>query len=311
LYQARQSADLREKVQGLTQQLREQTALNSQVEDLRRERDRATNALAAAATENAALKKNPNDVLKLRGEVGRLRQENVAIGSTSALSKVTANEESRKMLRDQQKMGMSVIYKGLAQQLKLAPEQADKLNDTLADHIMDNVGRVTLALRDKLTVEQMDAQFAAQEASLQEKLQTLLGQDGVAQYQGYTKNLLSTLTAEQFKGMMTGDDSGKGQKISQLSEAMQTAVQAALANAGLPADYQAVPMLNFRNIASEQESDRSLKLLNDIYQRAMALAGAFLSPEELTKFQQFGAAAVSNNRAALTLNRTMMAPISN
>ena len=32
-------------------------------------------------------------------------------------------------------------------------------------------------------------------------------------------------------------------------------------------------MLNFRNIASEQEGERSLKLLEDIYQRAAGRAG--------------------------------------
>ena len=69
-------------------------------------------------------------------------------------------------------------------------------------------------------------------------------------------------------------------------------------------------MLNFRNIASEQEGDRALKLLEDIYQSAAGRAGSFLSADELAKFQEFRNAAISNNRTALTLNRTMMAPVS-
>lgn len=92
---------------------------------------------------------------------------------------------------------------------------------------------------------------------------------------------------------------------------MQEEVQAALASAGLPADYQTVPMLNFRNIASEQEGERSVKLLDDIYQRVAARGSFFLSAEELAKFHEFKATAISNNRAGLNLNRTMMAPISN
>jgi hypothetical protein len=68
-------------------------------------------------------------------------------------------------------------------------------------------------------------------------------------------------------------------------------------------------MLNFRNIASQEAGDKSLKLLADIYQRATQNA-AFLSPEDLAKFQEFRTAAINNNRTALTLNRTMMAPIS-
>jgi RNA polymerase sigma factor (sigma-70 family) len=311
LYEARQISKLRAKVQTLQSQQAQQTEISNQLEDLRRERDRATNALAAAKAESAELNKNPYEVLKLRGEVGRLRQENASLGSKSGLSKVTANPESRKMLRDQQKMGMSVIYKGLAQQLKLTSEQTDKVNDLLADHIMENVGYVTTALREKLTPEQINGLFAAQEQALQEQMQSLLGQDGLAQYQDYTKNLLGTLTAEQFKGMLTGDDAAKAAKANQVSQAMQQAVQAALASAGLPPDYQTVPILNFRNIASEQEGDLSLKLLEDIYQQAASLAGSFLSSDELSKFQEFKTTAINNNRAALSINRNMMEPIAN
>jgi hypothetical protein len=157
----------------------------------------------------------------------------------------------------------------------------------------------------------MNEIFAAQETVLQEKLQEVLGLDNVAQYQEYTKNLLSTLTAEQFKGMISGTDTVKDEKSKQLNQAMKEEVQTVLASAGLPADYQTVPMLNFRNIASEQEGEKSLKLIEDIYQRVAARANAFLSPEELVKFQEFKTLAINNNRSALTLNRTMMAPISN
>ena len=81
--------------------------------------------------------------------------------------------------------------------------------------------------------------------------------------------------------------------------------------AGLPADYQAVPMLNFANIASEQKAEQSIKLMDAIYQRAAAGAGSFLSPEELGKFQEFRTTAINNSRGALNMNRAMMAPISN
>jgi hypothetical protein len=310
VYAARQISSRRALTQTSELQVEEQAALSNQVEVLKRERDRATNALAALTAENAALKKNPSDVLKLRGEVGRLRQENVSIGSSSALSKVTANPEASKMLRDQQKMGMGRIYKGLAQQLKLSSEQTDKLNDLLADHVMENVNQITTVLRDKLAPEQVNGLFDGQDAALQEKLRAMLGPEGLTQYQDYTRNLLGTLTADQFKSMLSGDDAARAEKAKQLSQALQEEVQAALASAGLPADYQAVPILNFRNIASEQEGDKSLKLLDDIYQRVASRSSSFLSADDLSKFQEFRTTAINNNRAALAMNRTMMAPIS-
>jgi hypothetical protein len=310
IFQGRELANLREQVRTLQQQQSQQTVLSNQVQEVQRERDDARQRLAAFSSPTEPQKKNPNEVLKLRGEVGRLRKENADIGSSSGLSKVTANPEARKMLRNQQRLGMSMIYKGFAEQVKLTSEQTEKLNDLLADNIMENVDHVTKVLRDKPAAEKMNELFAAQEAAFREKLQDVLGQDS-GQYQEYTKNLLSTLTTEQFKGKLSGTDTVKDEKSKQLNQAMKDESLAVLTSAGLPADYQTVPMLNFRNIASEQEGEKSLKLLEDIYQRVAERANAFLSPEELGKFQDFRNLAINNNRSALTLNRTMMAPISN
>jgi len=310
IYEFREAATLRRKVQSLQQEQEQQTTLKDQIRELQRERDAATNRLAALAGENTTLKKNPSEVLRLRGEVGRLRQENASVAASSALNKITANPETRKVMRDQQKMGMTAIYKDLAKRLNLAPDQAEKFNDLLADHIMDNVDQITEALRDKKSDDQINQVFASQEAALQEKLKELIGPEGLAQYQEYTRNLCSTLTSEQFKGMLTGDDPAKQEKTKQLYQAMLEETQTALAGSGLPTDYQTVPMLNFRNIASEAQGEQSLKLLDGIYDRVAARANAFLSPEEQEKFKEFRAAALRNNRSALTMNRTLMAPLS-
>jgi hypothetical protein len=215
------------------------------------------------------------------------------------------------MLRDQQKLGMKAIYKEFANTAKLTPEQTEQLNELLADHIMENVGNVTTVLRDKPGPEQMNALFAAQEAELNDKVQALLGQDGLAQYQDYTRTLLSSLSAQQFKAMLNGDDPEKAAKIKQLRDALQEETQAALVQANLPTDYQVVPILNFRNIASEADGENSLKLIEDIYQRTASRAAAFLTPDELAKFQEFKTLAINNSRTALALNRSVMAPIGN
>lgn len=314
LHQALQASKLRKEVQALRQQNQEhqqvQGALLNQVEVLEQRRDRASNELVDVSRELAAIKKNPTEIHKLRGEVGRLRRENADITSSSPLSKVTANPEAVKLLREQQKMGMGVIYRGFSKDAKLTPEQTQNFNDLLADHIMENVNHVTTALRDKPSSEQMNGVFAAQEAALDEEVRALLGDDGLAEYKDYTRQLLSKLSADQFKGMLTGSATIKEEKANQFSRALQESVQEVLASEGLPKDYQALPILNFRNIASEQEGERALKILDDIYQRASARGNSFLSAEELAKFNEFRSTAIANSRAALALNRSMMSPLS-
>jgi hypothetical protein len=146
---------------------------------------------------------------------------------------------------------------------------------------------------------------------LQQQVETLIGSDAAAQYQDYSKNLLASLSAEQFKAKLSGTDAEKEQKSERLRELLKQQAQSAIAQAGLPDDYQTIPMLNFANIASEQQAEQSLKLLGDIYQRTAAAANSFLSLEEIEKLHEFSTVAISNNRGALAMNRAFMAPISN
>lgn len=310
VYQGLKAAKTTE--QALNQQQQQEQAsaqLSNRVAELEQEL-----AASARQSEGAAAavptQKVPSETLRLRGEVGRLRQENASIASSNAISKVTANPEARKMLRDTQKMAMSMVYGGLAQRANLNAEQKEKLNDILADYIMDNVDKVTTVLRDKPGEAEMNSIFAAEDARLQENVRQLMGDEGLQQFQQYSTELLGNITAEQFKGMMSGAGTEKQTKAKQLSQLIQEESKAVLEAAGLPADFQTIPMLNLRNIASEQEGERSLKLLDDIYKRVSARSADFLTPEDLKKFDEFREAGVKNNRAALMLNRTMMAPIS-
>jgi hypothetical protein len=307
IYAIHQGAQLRGQIRSLEEQ---QAPMTAQIQQLQRERDAATKRAAALTEELVGAKKNPSEVLKLRGEVGALRQEKAIAAGQSALNKLTANPEARKALRDQQKMGMSALYSDLAKRLSLTPDQTGQLNDLLADHVMDSIDLITQALHDKDTRGQIDQLFATQDSALRDQLQALIGADGLAQYQDYTKNLLSTVTAAQFAGSLTGDPATVADKKNQLMQAMQQATQSALAAAGLPADYQTIPMLNFANIASEEEAAQSLPLLDSIYAQVAANAGTFLSADELNKFQEYRTNAIKSSQTTLLMNRNMMAPVS-
>ena len=295
-----------QKVRAENEALRAQAA---QVEQLSAENARLAKLAAQGnATPTPASSNDPSrEMLKLRGEVGRLRTEANA-PKPSPLSAVISDPETRRMIREQQKMGMGMIYKQFGDRLKLPPEQRQKFVDLLADDIMENVDHVGALLRDGKSREEIDQVFTAQEAAMMEKLKAMLGPEEFSQYQDYTRNLGSFLTAEQFKGEMSGDKAAKDEKSKQIYEVMQQETRAVLGELGLSEDFQTLPILNFRNIASEQEAERNLKLMERIYEQAAPRVRSFLSPEEMKKFDEFRALAVANSRAALTMNRRMMAP---
>ena len=74
IYEAHQATRLRSQVQTLR---RQQAPLAEQIRQLQRDRDDATNRVFDLLAENARLTTNPNDseLLKLRGEIARLRRE--------------------------------------------------------------------------------------------------------------------------------------------------------------------------------------------------------------------------------------------
>jgi RNA polymerase sigma factor (sigma-70 family) len=314
IYEGRQAMQLRGQNQTLQQSqatLAEQTRqLQREWEQAQHERAEATNQLAALSDELARLKKNPSEVLRLRGEVGALRQEQTAIASQSAIGKAASDPETRKAIREQGKLLWGRLYSDLAKNLKLTPEQTGQLNDLLADHYMDNVDLSAQAVNVGKTPAEVRQIFSASETAFQGQLQALLGNDALTQYQDYTKNLTSTLTVADFADSLTGDPATVADKKSRLLQAMQQATQSVLAAAGLPADYQTVPLLNYANIASAEQGAQSLQLLDSIFGQTAASASTFLSADELNKFQEFRTNAINSTQVHLVVNQKLTAPIS-
>lgn len=307
VYEGRQAGQLRNENQSLRQRI---SSFEGQIEELRTARD-STRTEMAALKERLTKSNTPptSEVLKLRSQVGVLRQEKTESGSKSALSKITADPETRKAIREQQRMGMSAVYAGLMKQLNLPPETAGQFKDLLADHVMENIELITQSLRDKTSGPELEQAFAIQDSRLHEKLGELLGPDGVSQYKDYSKNLLSDLSVAQFEKNLKGETDVRTTKNQQLTDAVRTEIQSALSAAGLPPDYQTIPTLNLRNIASEEVGEQSVKLIADAFERVGQRAATFLTPEELAKWSEFRQAAIDNNRTALLMNRKLMAPM--
>jgi RNA polymerase sigma factor (sigma-70 family) len=294
--------------------LRQQTARNN---ELTSENQRL--AKLPAAKEPVA-PRPPDDqyreLMRLRGEIGALRRETAQLRAEAAartnapsmLSGLKANPEMWKMIRTQQKAGMSMIYSGLTNRVRLETNQVHELNEMLADFVMDNIDEVTKLIKDGKSVAEMDQVFTAREKAMDAKVKELIGPEGFAEYQDFTRNLASHITAEQFMGTRPGEPAEKEAKKKQLYQLLQEEAKNALTGAGLPSDYQLVPTLNFRNFASEETSERSLQLLDSVYERTSARAGSFLSPEDIEKFGAFRTNAINVNRLGIGMNRKMMSP---
>jgi len=289
---------------------RQQASLAGENEQLRRELDAATNRLAATTREVARLRKNPSELSKLRTEVGTLRQEKAEADTQNSISKALSDPETRKTIREHNKIIASGVYAKLAKNLQLTPEQTAQFNDVLADHVMDNVDLTMQALRDGKSQAEVRQIFLASQTAFEGKVQALLGDDGLKQFQDYTKNLGSTVFVTSFASNLTGDPAAVAEKSRQLLRAMEDATESVLAANGLPANYQTFVAANPGNVASEDEAAYNLQLKDKILAQTAVSASSFLTPDELTKFQQAREEGIKNAQNYILMERKLLTPVS-
>lgn len=307
-FQYQQNTKLREETATLRAELQQMNALKQENQRLARLVETAPDPVERQDLDQY------RELLRLRGEVGALRKSVKEAAAApkpvtdSPLSGITQSPEMWQMMRDQQKMGLSAIYKSFGQQTKLDAPKLEQLGNLLADDVMTNIHHITAMLRDGKSGEEMEAVFAQQEADLDAKVKALLGEEGLNQFKDYNRKLISFLTAEQFKSMLPGDKAARDAAAKQLLQLMEEETQRAISSAGLGHDYQLVPTLNFRNFASEQEAEKNLQLLDSVYAQVQSRSAAFLNPEGVEKFGEFRKMALNNNRVALAVNRQLMAP---
>jgi hypothetical protein len=109
IYEARQASTAQTQVQSLKQQ---QAPLAEQVEQFRRERDDASRQLAALRDEIERVNQSKTELLKLRGEVARLKADSPGLAQLKASN------------TNDQTLSEAVVWKNRANQLKQYLEQS-------------------------------------------------------------------------------------------------------------------------------------------------------------------------------------------
>jgi hypothetical protein len=200
--------------------------------------------------------------------------------------------EMIKALRPTQIATMKMMYAPLVKQLNLSPEQADKFYDTIVDSGIKSVQAMQAG---NLKPDDMKAT----KQSLESDLQTLLGDDGFAQYQNYSKNDMPAQTQLAALRNDFANEPLNDTQQQQLLQAMKSARQSVTANN--PADLsQANPSditANITKAADQQEQ---------INQIVLQQASAFLSPSQLQTLSTSQSNMVSMQKSMAPMMQKMM-----
>ena len=270
IYAVHQGAQLRGQLRSLEEQ---QAPMTAQIQQLQQEREQAAGQLAALREENARLKSGspPTELLKLRGEVGTLRQRAVANEAksnppSSGLDKMMNDPAMKEYIRLAQKEKIRSMYADLFKELKLTPEQSDQFLNLLCDVASKSMERIT-------STGAPDPSAADAAANLGSQLQALLGDAGLARFKEYSDEIPARTTVTLLNGQ-PGDTPLSDEQSARLLQVVKAEPT------DLTMGITGAPDKAF--LGSQADINNFLQRVAESNQRILQQAGSFLSPDQLT-----------------------------
>lgn len=231
-------------------------------------------------------------------------------GMGGYLAKMMENPEMKKMIREQQKAALKMIYGDLYKDLNMTEDEKAKFTEALLDNQMKNMERGTKLFQqdpEGTDKEAIGKQFADEKKIADEAMKALLGDERFAQYEDYNKNLGNKMALNQLKTQMAdsqnplNDDQAK-----RLMQVMKEESAAVSAKEGLGADGQAKAMQDWKSLTSDDEMNKLFARQEEINQRILDKAPAFLGQEQLAALAAFQTNQISLQKMSLQMARQMM-----
>jgi hypothetical protein len=274
IYGTLQASRVSKQAQDFQQQ---QTAFNARIEQLSREHDDASNRMAALVAENDRLRaaQKAAGILKLRGEVGSLRQSlsNAAAANQPAtgLAKLMSDPAMRDFMRLAQLKIIKERYAPLVKELKLEPEQIEKFNQTISDLWMqysDTVSNGKLGSGGTEMTKATDEVKASYDAQLKD----ILGDAGLARYNEFNAQLPAQTTVKLLNEQLAdgGLNADQGARLLQV-----VAAEPYNATHGITGE------LDSAYFGSQSEIDQHLQQVQQSNQRIYDQAASFLNAQQL------------------------------
>ncbi len=276
LYQRHKDLQLGEELLAFQKQ---QTDSAQRIRNLERERDEATNALALARAESS--RANPSEtareVLKLRGEVGVLRQQLALLKSelntpSDTFPKVLKDPAMRDFMRQSQVNMLKWNFGSVFKELKLTPEQTEKAVQLIADLAQKNMDKMYSVPQGSLSPAEIAKADAERWADLEKTLEPVWGKDGYARFKQFVEEIPAHATVDMLNGQLGANQLSGEQtdKLYKLVKAEPFDLMRGMAQFDDPAFW-----------GPQEHIDEHLMKVAESNQRVLDQAGSFLTPDQL------------------------------
>ena len=307
-----QVAALRGEVQAQSQRIEDLQATQKRADQQRHELIGQAEDLAAQlqarelAATNVAVPAPPPP--PPASEANKLGEEQGGLGKM--ISKMMQNPDTRKFIREQQRMMMDQMYGPLVKQLGLTPEEAAQFKDLLLDNQMKAAEQATSVFGGSGATNrtEMLSSLTADQKSFDDQVKAFLGDDRYAQYKDYQETVGERTLLNQFKMQAGSDYNLNDQQTEALLTFMKEEQKSVATTTGLPLGQTDKDPAKLQSLLSDGKVDELLEAQETVGQRVYERARTILSPDQLDTLDRYQTNRMQMMRLGMGMVRQMFSP---
>jgi hypothetical protein len=265
-----------------------------------------TTLRAREATQSSNLSALASQVRTGPAEAGTEGKTGFGREMGSMVQKMMKDPAMREMMRSQQQAAIRMMYNGLFKELKVTPEEKEKLLGILTDGQLKTIENAQGLFGDTPgtadIAEQGKALSALKKQSDAEILE-LLGEERNKQFKDYQSQIGERMQIDQLQTRLEADNFPlQGQQAAQLLEAMK--LEKAAVAPPIPTDANEDPA-NLKALMTSDNIDKQIQWMTDYNQRVLDRAAQFLTPEQLKSYREMQEQQAAMQQVGLKMAREM------
>jgi len=231
-------------------------------------------------------------------------------GFGKMISKMLQDPDTRKFMRDQQRMMMDQMYAPLVKQMGLTPDEASQFKDLLADNTMKGAEKASSLFSGLGSTNSAEAVKAmtADQKTLDEQLKGFFGDDRYAQYKDYQETVAERTLLNQFKLQAGSDYNLNDQQTEALLTFMKEEQKNVAATTGLPLGQTDKDPAKLQALLAGDKLDELIAAQDTVGQRVYERARTILSPDQLDTLGRYQTNRMQMMRMGMNMAKKMFAP---
>jgi len=308
--QQRTVAELKNDLEQKTRQIEELESARTRMDQQRRDLLQTTDELQAEVRTQQSVAKLASITNPPPATTNDDSPKTDKAGFGGFLSKMMQDPDTKKFIRDQQRLMMDQLYNPLIKHMGLSPEEAAKFKDLISDNMMQSAEKATSMFGGSASNRtELVSTLASAQKDFDEQMKAFLGEDRFAAYKDYQETVGERTQLNLFKQQNAGSDYPLNDlQTEQLLGLMKEEKRNVAASMGQNAPGMGQDQANLQAMLSEEQADKTIQFQEAVNQRVFERARTILSPDQLQAFGNFQTSQLQMMRMGMSMARKFLAP---